>query len=730
MKKHSLQLLIMLIISFAPFLWGYGLNTYKFIGAGDFLSIINIQRYFDNVFYVFDQNSLAGADLSYLGAHVIPLYLFFRFFSLWQVTPLIVTLLFISFILFVSQACMYFFVEYVLERKVLFPVRQRSGLSLFAGILYGFSPYIVGLISPGHILLLIAYAFFPLILKTYDQLITARALDFRHWFYLFLLFLVCATSFANVGSPAGILVALLAYSVFSYLFAGIGWKRLSSRFVLTGFTIYLANAWWLTPYLLSIRKTIALNEASGGIPGSFGEAAIKASVGNILFGRAEYLMYIIPEFGKYVSTPMTVIFSVFIVLLGLTTILLRKNRYVLLILGMLLFGIYVTKTDQLPFYEPYKYMYEHLQIFQIFRRPVSKFYWLPLFFYFTAITVGLGYIIQVLWKRFRVIGQVTLATMLVFAFYWAYLFARTPLLSPFNIPNYYYRALDVFSVEQAQRIAILPSTLGFHPAFNESSQGFSGIDFLWYIWPYSVLYPDSSSYSPALLFKPLGASLLSGIRSNSTICELTKQLDISHLVVRQDLSETMKLENNPKDLIEILRSHKDIISEKTFGTGDKPGFTLFTLKPECRSSLIQLIGDEEAQIAYQKVSPVELRIRISHLSGSARLQYLTNLTKLWELYPTKWLAQYLILFKKAPLSDYHSSVYSYANAWELSPNVIKRSFTPDQYSINSDGTINVDLTLYYSPQILYYQGGILTGSVLFGSLGYILFKRKKAKTTP
>lgn len=730
MKKHFFPLIILCIVSFAPFLWGYGLHAFQFMGSGDFLSVINAQKYFNSVFYVFEQNVLAGADLSFLGGHFVPLFVFYWFFSLCKLSPFIITLLFLSFIIFVSQISMYCFLTYVFERKIQFRPPYVSVLSLFGALLYGFSPYIIGLISPGHVLLLVAYAFFPLILKTFDQLITDNTFNFRYWFYLFLLFMACASSFANVGSPAGIMIALAAYSVLSHVFAGIGWKRLVSRFTLTGVTVYLSNAWWMTPYFLAIRKTIALNEASGGIPGGFGEAAVKASVANILFGRAEYLIHIVAQFNKYMNMPMTAIFSVFAVLFGLSVILLRKNKYFLLLVGMLLFGIYITKTDQLPFYEPYKFLYEHVRVLQIFRRPVSKFYWMPLFFYFTVLTVGVGYILDILKKRMKIVGTILVGVMMAAASYWVVLFVKTPLLTPFNIPEYYYSSADVLAGEHARRIAVLPSTFGFQPAFNETIQNYYGIDFLWYIWPYSVIYPDSSSYSPALFFKPLAAALLSDVRDNTSLCETARRLNISHIVVRQDLSAAAKVEDKPEDLIRILNAHPDIVSRKPFGAGGKPGFTLFTLKPECRSSLVQLSGDDSAGITYRMESPVQIKITVTHVSKPVRLEYLTNFTKLWGLLPAKLhISPYRYLYRKTPFYDYHSPVYSYANQWELSPNILKQNLSSDQYTVNSDGSVNADLTLYYLPQLTYYAGALLTVSILLGSFVYILFKHKGKKDT-
>ncbi len=61
-----------------------------------------------------------------------------------------------------------------------------------------------------------------------------------------------------------------------------------------------------------------------------------------------------------------------------------------------------------------------------------------------------------------------------------------------------------------------------------------------------------------------------------------------------------------------------------------------------------------------------------------------------------------------PYSDNtHSLAYDYANQWLVDPKVIIERYESNYYSMNKDGSININLVLYYKYQSLFYYGIIL-----------------------
>lgn len=55
----------------------------------------------------------------------------------------------------------------------------------------------------------------------------------------------------------------------------------------------------------------------------------------------------------------------------------------------------------------------------------------------------------------------------------------------------------------------------------------------------------------------------------------------------------------------------------------------------------------------------------------------------------------------------------------IDPEYIRKNFTKDQYHENSDGSINLELTLYFKPQSYFYLGLIISGTTLVICLGYL-----------
>lgn len=77
------------------------------------------------------------------------------------------------------------------------------------------------------------------------------------------------------------------------------------------------------------------------------------------------------------------------------------------------------------------------------------------------------------------------------------------------------------------------------------------------------------------------------------------------------------------------------------------------------------------------------------------------------------------------------------NSFVVDPEYIKTNFSRDYYCENKDGSIDIELTLYFCPQSYFYLGLIISGFFLLGSLGYLIYvlydylskRRSKISTT-
>ena len=70
------------------------------------------------------------------------------------------------------------------------------------------------------------------------------------------------------------------------------------------------------------------------------------------------------------------------------------------------------------------------------------------------------------------------------------------------------------------------------------------------------------------------------------------------------------------------------------------------------------------------------------------------------------------LKENAIFDDSHQLVNGYANGRTLDADYIKRNFSKEYYKENPDGSIEVNLTLYFKPQLYFYVGLWVSGVTL------------------
>ena len=75
--------------------------------------------------------------------------------------------------------------------------------------------------------------------------------------------------------------------------------------------------------------------------------------------------------------------------------------------------------------------------------------------------------------------------------------------------------------------------------------------------------------------------------------------------------------------------------------------------------------------------------------------------------------------------DTQKEALGYANKWTIDPEKIKNALSSEYYETNPDGSINIDLVLYFKPQI--YQNIAITLALLtvVSSIGFLVFLRLK-----
>ena len=138
-------------------------------------------------------------------------------------------------------------------------------------------------------------------------------------------------------------------------------------------------------------------------------------------------------------------------------------------------------------------------------------------------------------------------------------------------------------------------------------------------------------------------------------------------------------------------------------------------------------------VVYQFKNPTEYKISLKNIKTNTYLNFSEKYVADWSLRigGFNWLN---VLTNKAYFLDdkYHLKNDAGLNSFLIDPDYIKANFYKSDYKQNSDGSIDVELTLYFKPQSYFYLGLLISGTTLLACLGYLAYayafaKRRKVK---
>lgn len=152
---------------------------------------------------------------------------------------------------------------------------------------------------------------------------------------------------------------------------------------------------------------------------------------------------------------------------------------------------------------------------------------------------------------------------------------------------------------------------------------------------------------------------------------------------------------------------------------------------------------------FKKINSVEYKLYIKNISGEQLLKFNDTYHKDWKLYLEKnphldfcattysesvdktveckeefkffGPKDLLYFFKKSSFDEYHKINDSGSNDWIISPTYIKNNFNKDYYSLNSNGSLDIQITLYFKQQLYFYYGLLLSLVTIFLSTLYLFF---------
>lgn len=732
-NKYRLAFLFVIIIAFfVPFLSIQNGIKYEYIGAGDYLSPINLESLFYNNFFIYRPFTYGGFNTGFVIPKLFPEVFFFFFLNKVGLSFLISTLLYISSILVVACVSMFYYLNYIFTYRLNFSSDRKYFFSIVGSVLYTFSTNFIATIIPGHFPQLMVYAFLPLVLLVFDKTLHGKKIKFVDFLKYFAIFLTCASAFGNIAFIYVLMLTFGMYSLFSMIIEKTKIFSVIKSLSILLLALISSNVFWILSFVNSLMQLTNLSsETLQDLDNSVLLSVSKASVLNILFGKAEWQLYLMNT-SYYINIFYLIFFILISIFFIIAIIKYEKNRFVLLSLSMTLFSIFIAKGPREPFGNIFMWLYHNLFGFQVFRRPISKYHAIFLLFYFTLSLVGIMIsTIKFSKKKFSLFVVTPISLIL---FYIVIIFIKTFTLTPFNIPSYYNDANKYLIADKVRKVLILPGIHGLQPTYDNSINNLYASDMLSSIWYFPFDTPVDASFATDYQKKIINP-IMSKIKEGEDICDLTKKAGISHIMLRHDLSADNPFEDMPKNLSIILNRNRLLKEKKDFYNHEGKGFTIYKVDSKCLSNLIQISGATNTSVDYQIINPVKIKIFIKGLRDKRVLTFLNNFQQTWKLYISKYNDVFFLkneplstntypkiptliegdefkyLFEKPLFNESHKISKNWVNQWTVDSESISKHYQ-GYYQKNPDGSINVQLILYFESQNYFYIGALVFGIIL------------------
>lgn len=705
-----MRMAITILLSLVPFFWHKDGLLNQLFGYGEYLSPVNAFQEITNRLAMFYPKVEAGSNIAFLTPHIFPFLGWHAVLSYFHISSLIASLSFLSLILFCSQISMRAWLNYVLRYKFKVKVTSIWFFSFIAGVLYGFSPFYIWLIAPSHIYQLIAMALFPWMLLLIDKLLTNSMSQKTILTRLFLLFLCSAPAFANIGIFYVLFVVFSLYIAAYWITREVSLFRAFYVLIMVILTAVTANIWWLLPYVYTINETININFKSDIITTNISTSVGAAYILNILLGHPELLLYLSPQYQIYLSKFFE---TGTLIMVGCSLLLIRywkKYIFSLICLIMLISAIYIVKGDQPPLAWVFVQLYSHFPGFQIFRRPVSKYYFV---YWFFLLTLSISFL-SIFYNRIRNNNKFLSSTVNIFLSVFTvgilFAFIMTKEGNTFSIPQYYYDASSYLQKMNVTRVLLLPDLQGSPPTFDNQWIRYSGADFFPAITKSEFIVPDKTNYSADFPSKKLANKMVDEIRNGQSFCETASFLGVSHIVLRHDLSTGVMIVDDPEATQQKLEKSPDIGKVKLFGINSSiKRLSIYEIRSECRRNLIQISSGTATS---RTIIPGLIVLHVKGAAQNTIVKSLYNYSDQWVAYedvkssripPYLRAAGFLLqdaintIVKRPQYSLPHTLADGYANRWTIIG--------------QKDSQTNV--ILVYRPQYVFYLGVFLFMLVIF-----------------
>lgn len=606
-------------------------------------------------------------------------------------------------IIFIPIAVLSFLSPYVLARKL---VGDKS-ISFVAALFYGTTTY--ALIN--QVPIQFVYALSPLIF--YFFILALEKNRTFEWIVFSLIYWISISY--EIRITYIVTFILLFYFVFFY-WAKKG--RYVKNIILSSILILGLNFFWMLPSLFGPATQEISSITSRGL---FGDNLFSIPQSFTIFtwnwtgGRPD---------DQFRSQPISWYFWLMPILLT-TSLLFKKDpnrKQILFFWTVSLVGILLTKQSGKPFLDLYSFLYQHFPGFSLFRE-ASKFYVVTAIGYVGLLSFALLHFKE---KRFFLSKQkdFSITTVLSIILIGFFLWNLSPLVDGsaqglFISKNVHqdYTVVSRFIAKNEDFFRTLWVPVYSRWSYFDNTHPQIGL-----------IYPIGSEWKDILTrhSKAVNGSQLINIFLQPFSDQL---LDLSS--VKYVFVPIRDIENDD-DFFKDYGKREFFVDELDklsylrridIGTEDLVVYENEDYRPHIyetqeKETIRKEIPFEKTDFQFN--NPTEYSIKLKDITTPLYINFSEKYHPDWKVRIGEFRWFDVLTKKDYFLSDYlHSENDAKLNSFLIDPAYIQQNFPKDVYVLNPDGSLDLDLTLYFKPQSYFYLGVIISGTTLTGCLGYL-----------
>ncbi|HVZ66633.1 MAG TPA: hypothetical protein VG917_00030 [Patescibacteria group bacterium] len=190
---------------------------------------------------------------------------------------------------------------------------------------------------------------------------------------------------------------------------------------------------------------------------------------------------------------------------------------------------------------------------------------------------------------------------------------------------------------------------------------------------------------------------------------------------------------------------KAVSQGKKILTSSKGNYVIYAAKK--RNTLLS-----SKNLIFKKISPVKYSLSIKKINGQQSLEFNDSFNPGWKLYlksnsrssfcgdivykngnVTECRGDFVFFnlydfaysWMKPIFDSSHTQINKFSNKWIIDSEYIKKNWNKNYYTTNKDGSINIELVLYFRPQNYFYYGVIISTIVFLSATCYMIYLLKK-----